>query len=163
MTREQRTSDKNFFDRQKKNWHSLSSTYILSRANHFIPQLGNTLLLETAREGRLWNRFLSCFLCVLFLIFLNRVRIKAPLLTMTFPKNLIWQRFYARSEWKIYLQCEHVIFKAIFFDRTRTSFLSRSTRETDDKASVNKDESIKLLEPKIRLAFRNSLPIKNGT
>ena len=50
-----------------------------------------------------------------------------------------------------------------FFIALGHPVLSRSTREADDKASVNKGESIKLLEPKIRLAFRNSLPIKNGT
>lgn len=80
--------------------------------------------------------FWSCLLRCAFLIVFNRIRIKAPLLTMTLPKNLEWQRFYARCEMENWVSVRARYFRSeIFFDRTRTPFLSRTEREADDKAS----------------------------
>lgn len=85
---------------------------------------------------------------------------------MALPKNLIRQRFYVRSVkienwpsvWARNFQSD-----LVFFDRTRTPFSSPTAREADDKTSFNKGEPIKLPELKIHMAFRNKLPIKNGS
>lgn len=109
--------------------------------------------------------FWSCLLRCAFLIVFNRIRIKAPLLTMTLPKNLEWQRFYARSvKWKIEFQFEHVIFEAKFFlIALGHPFCHVLSTKQMTKLPFNKGEPSKLPEPKIHLAIRNSLPIKNGT
>lgn len=156
MTKEQRTSDKSFLTEKELEFFILYVYSITCKPFYFY-NLEEALFIVGGCTSvqAVKTVFSCCFLwCAFLYIFFNHIRIEALLLTMALPKNLIWRRVYTSSvKWKIDLQFEHGIFKAISFNLTRTPFLSRTAREADDKASFNKGEPIKLPEPKISLGF----------